>query len=156
MKLVGGETEYRSYMGSISTLIVFVFMIGYSYTKLSTLIERKYADVIKADFEQHFSDADQFSAVNNDFFLAAALTHYDSNTEILERKEYGELRIGRLSWGNEDIGLSYGVKTPENHYCSDEEMGFVQGPKTRIFPIYERSKAEVNIYRKKFKCIDED
>ena len=33
------------------------------------------------------------------FFFAAALIEYDSNTEIIEEKRYGELVIEQVGWG---------------------------------------------------------
>ena len=41
------------------------------------------------------------------FFVAAALTAYDSNTEIIEVPEkYGELVIEHYGWGNEGATIS--------------------------------------------------
>ena len=39
------------------------------------------------------------------------------------------------------------------HYCSDEELGFEQGPNTEIYPIFPESIPEVKIYKKKLKCV---
>ena len=70
--------------------------------------------------------------------MAAALTEYDSNTEIVELEEYGELVIEHHGWGNSALGYEYGYSPLPNHYCSDEELGYKQGPNTIIFPIHER------------------
>ena len=73
---------------------------------------------------------------------------------MTESKEYGELLIEHYGWGNEELNYSYGSHPLPNHFCCDEELGFEDGPKKRIFPVFEHTLAEVNTYRKKFKCID--
>ena len=78
---------------------------------------------------------------------------YDSNTEIIESPEYGELIIEHYGWGYEGE-LASGSQNLNYHYCTDEEMGITPGPKTIIFPVFETSQGEVDTYRKKFKCID--
>ena len=76
---------------------------------------------------------------------------------MTESAEYGELLIEHYGWGNNATGKDYGMSySLQNHFCSDEELGYVQGPKTRAFPVYKHSQRELNNYRKKFKCIDEE
>ena len=75
---------------------------------------------------------------------------------MTESPEYGEIIIEHFGWGNEDIGKSYGTHAIPNHFCSEEELGFVKGPKTRSFAVSERSLKEVETYQNKFKCIDEE
>ena len=109
---------------------------------MSALVENEF------DFMKNF-DTEQ------GFFVAAALTEYDSNREIIEKPEYGELIIEHYGWGYEgelgsrSLSLDY-------HYCSDEELGFVRGPETLIYPIFESSLQEVETYKKKFKCVDRE
>jgi len=87
--------------------------------------------------------------------LAAALTRFDSNTTVTEDKRYGELRIEQYGWGNEELGYGYGTTPIENHFCSDEELGYERTESTRIFPVFPRSQREVDNYRNKWKCVDE-
>ena len=155
MKLERDESHYTSYFGALSTIVVACFMLGFCYTKMLTLLGRKDVDIIESTQDFHFPDSDQFSAAKDNFFLAAAITRYDSNRTLTESKEYGELIVEHYGWGNAALGYSYGSHKLNNHICTDEELGFVRGPRTRIFPIFDRSIAEVQTYAKKFKCVDE-
>ena len=120
------------------------------------MLQRKDVDIIASVQEFHFPDSERFTADNDQFFVAAALTNYDSNRAVTESKEYGELLIEQYGWGNEEYGYSYGSHPVENHFCTDADLGITRSEKTRIFPIFERSQAEVDTYRNKFKCIDPD
>ena len=52
-------------------------------------------------------------------FLAAALTEYDGEQEIIERPEYGELILEQYSWGN-DGELGSKSTAIDYDYCTDE------------------------------------
>ena len=93
--------------------------------------------------EDAIEDSEQFTASEDGFFVAAALTDFDSNPEIVELEEYGELLIEQYGWGNSALGYEYGSNPLPNHYCSDEELGFKQGPNTIIYPIVKQSIPEV-------------
>ena len=71
-------------------------------------------------------------------FVAAALTEYSSNTEIIEEAKYGELFIEHYGWGNDDSDIN-GSSPLNLHYCTDEDLGIVQGPDTIIYPVVEAS-----------------
>ena len=154
MKLEDGETTVGSLLGFCLSIITALAVLGFAYTKAQTLFERKEVDIITSIARDHFQDNEEFSSADNGFFLAAALTNYDSNTEVLEKPEYGELLIEHYGWGNADIGYSYGSHPLPNRFCSREEIGLERTENTKIYPIYERSIPEVETYSKKFKCID--
>ena len=61
--------------------------------------------------------------MGDDFFVAAAITNYDLDTDITEKEEYGELKIEHYGWGNAELGYEYGTTVLPNHFCSDEELG---------------------------------
>ena len=108
-----------------------------------------------AVIENAFDFTDQFNA-SHGLFIAAALTLYDSDKEVLEDPKYGKLVIKHYGWGNDDE-LAAANKTLNYHWCSDEELGLVRSDKTtRMYPVYESSTNELLTYRKKFKCIDPD
>ena len=58
------------------------------------------------------------------FFVAAALTAYDNETEVIEDPTYGELVIEQFGWGYEESFRSES-RDLDYHYCSDEELGLV-------------------------------
>ena len=88
------------------------------------------------------------------FYVAAALTEYDSNTEIIEEAKYGELVIEYNGWGYSDE-LGDNKKTPLSyHPCTDSELGLEDGPDNRVYPLSDSQMQELTTYKKKFKCID--
>ena len=93
MKLERDETTYASFFGAISTLVVALFLSGFVYTKMLTLFLRKDVDIIESTKDAYFNDVEQFTAQTDDFFLAAAITRFDSNRTVTESKEFGELII---------------------------------------------------------------
>ena len=103
-----------------------------------------------------FTYEDTFTAEEG-LFIAAALTEYDDNTEVIEDKQFGELVIEHYGWGYEG---ALGTKSTslKEHYCSDAELGLASQAETdstgsSIYPIFESSKKEVQTWKKKFKCI---
>ena len=74
---------------------------------------------------------------------------------MIEEARFGELIIEHYGWGydEEQIGNQSGELS--YRYCSDEELGLANSPSATIYPIVKTSLAEVQIYRKKFKCVDQ-
>ena len=52
--------------------------------------------------------------------------------------------------------MSVGGGLLDYDWCTEEELGLIQGPNTRAYPILESSLNELKTYRKKFKCIKEN
>ena len=50
--------------------------------------------------------------------------------------------IHQRGWGNE-LAFEHEKIQLATHPCTDEELGFVRGPKTKLAPIFETSVAEV-------------
>ena len=106
MKLDGSSIEIQSYMGSALTIIMGLITIMFTYTKIITLIEKNDVDLMYALMENAIDFREPFSTTNG-LFLAAALTAYDSNTEIVEEERFGELIIEHFGWGYGD-GIDIG------------------------------------------------
>ena len=141
MKLDGSSKIKQSYMGSCLTIIMGLVTILFTYTKVITIMEKSDVDIMSALMENSIDFTTPFKT-DDGFFVAAALTEYDSNTEIVEEERYGELIIEHYGWGYGE-GISSGSNAIDFHWCSDEELGFVQGPNTVIYPILESSMGEV-------------
>jgi len=105
--------------------------------------------------DNNFDYNDRITADNN-FFIAAALTAYDGNTEIIEEARYGELTVDHYGWGYDENAIGSGGGPIEFHYCTDEELGFEPGPNTLIYPVFKTSLSVVTTWKKKFKCIDRE
>lgn len=156
MKLERDESTYASFFGACCSIVIAIFMLGFVYTKLMILLNRKEINVVEASQDFTFADTEPFSAKEHNFFLAAALTQYDSNRTVTESKEYGEIEFTHYGWGNEDLGYAYGATHIPTHFCSEEELGLTTSDSSVIFPIFKRSLAEVKTYQDKFKCIDQE
>ena len=93
------------------------------------------------------------------FFVAAALTAYDEEEDIIEEERYGELVIEHYGWGNEEDPDYFGDEDRSigNHYCSEQELGLKEGDsETLLYETHPTSKLDVKRYRKKFKCIEKE
>ena len=87
-------------MGAFCNLLLIFFLLVYSYAKLLVLFQFKDIDIIEVNKDYYYSDNDEFTAKSEGFFLAAALTNYDTNQTLTESPEYGELLIEHYGWGN--------------------------------------------------------
>ena len=48
MKLERDETSYKSWFGFCATIIVAIFLLGFSQAKMQTLLKRKDVDIIES------------------------------------------------------------------------------------------------------------
>ena len=122
MKLPNGEEKKNSFMGALLTLVLALIMGIFMKTKIEAWRDKKDVDIMGALVENYFDFDYKFDA-SQGFFVAAAITAYDGNTEIVEKPEYGELIIEHYGWGN-DEDLKSGSKPLDYHTCTDEELGF--------------------------------
>ena len=145
MKLDGGIVDQKSYMGSFLTVVITLVTLVFFYTKVQVLKDKSDVDIMSALLENDISYEEKFT-YQDGFFVAAALTEYDSNTTMLEEPRYGELIIEHYGWGyNDTIGSQ--SRNISYHFCSDEELGLARNESTVIYPIRESSMWEVTTYR---------
>ena len=156
MRLENGDTSYPSICGALLSNISFWLILMFAIPKFEVLFRIKDVDILETVRESYFQFDEELTAERDEFFIAAALTNYDSDPEITEKAEYGELKIEHYGWGNEDLGYTYGTTPLKNRQCTDEDLGFTNGPDTFIYPFYEGQLPEIMTYRKKFKCIDKN
>ena len=102
MKLDGDVSFVKSYMGALASLLVTLTILGFTYTKLITIANKNDVDIMSALIDGRIDYNTRFDAENDGFFIAAALTEYDTNTEVIEEARYGELVIEHHGWGYED------------------------------------------------------
>ena len=141
-------------MGSILTVISSAIIMMFFYAKLLVILQRHEVDIMTALIENNLTQDDIFGSKDG-FFVAAALTMYDSNTEVIEDWRYGELIFSTYGWGYSE-SLAVGRNRLDYHSCSDEELGLIRTKTSHIYPLQEKSKNEVEVYKKKFKCIDNE
>ena len=109
-------------MGSLLTAIGTLAILMYLCTKLVTLAKKQEVDIMSASMEGSLDYRERLTA-DDGFFVAAALTEYDSNTEVIEDPRYGELIIEHYGWGYEQL-IGSQSRTLQSHPCSDVELGF--------------------------------
>ena len=143
-------------MGALCSLVIFIFLMTFSVTKLQTLILVSDVDIIQASEDYALTQTERFSSKDG-FFIAAALTKYDKDPEPIEQEEFGELVIEQYGWGNEDLGYEYGSREIPNHQCSNSELGLTEAEDPEspnvVYPIVSQQFEEVKRYSRKFKCI---
>ena len=89
-------------------------MTIFIYTKMLTWHGKKDVDIMSALLENEINYIERFNTEKG-FFIAAAITEYDSNTEIIEKPEYGELILEHYGWGYSD-GIGSGSKPLDYQY----------------------------------------
>lgn len=121
MKLDNGVQDQNSAFGGFLTIILTLITLMFTYNKLITLIDKHDVDIMGSLSEGAIEYSAKFTAADDGFYFAAALTEYDSNTESVEDPRFGELVIEHYGWG---YSGSIGTKntTLETHPCSDEEL----------------------------------
>ena len=67
---------------------------------------------------------------------------------MTEEARYGELTVETYSWDAQD----WENNKLDYDFCTEEQLGFVQGPETMAFPIYDLALGELTSYKNKFKC----
>ena len=151
MKLDNAQGLLQSNMGSILSIIIALTTFLFFYAKVLTIIQKHDVDIISALIDNAIDIEDKFTA-DDGFFIAAALTNYNSNRTLTEDPRYGKLIFENRGWGAQSL---YSIDL-NSHFCTDEEMGIDRTEKTVMFPIFPTSKAEVMTYRNKFRCVDRD
>ena len=99
-----GGGAYVSYIGALCSLIFIMISMVFLYSKIMVLVNVSRITVISNYQVGALTYEDKYSGEDG-FFIAAALTAYDSETEPMDDPRYGDLTVGYYGWGNED-GLS--------------------------------------------------
>ena len=137
MKIDHGLEEQKSYMGGCLSILITIIMLVYSYGRVMALIRKKEVDILGAISEDAIGYTETFTAQSG-FFVAAALTEFDSSTESIEEARYGELVIEHYGWQSNENGTESYSRPLNYHYCSDEELGLAASQsdaKVGLFPI---------------------
>ena len=158
MRLDAGNEDLRSIVGSIMSFILILVVMIYAYLKADVLVNKKDIDILSTINEKYF-DPDYELNFSNGFNIAAAFTAFDSETEDILDPTYGELVFMHYFWGVQEDGKYAAGRTriTNTHNCTPEELGLGNDPKkSKFMPPDENSKALVEIYQKKFKCVGEE
>ena len=101
MKIMEDEDQLTSWMGTFATIILLAIMGIFCYSKVLAWYEFKDVDIMSSTMENFFDYEYKFDSTQG-LFVAAAITEYDLNTEIIEKPEMGELVIEHYGWGYDD------------------------------------------------------
>ena len=141
MNLGGGQEDKRSICGGLGSLVVFITMIFYAYTKADVLYTKRGVDILSAVNDSYFSPDYVFNH-DNGLNFAVGFTAYDSNREEILEPEIGEIIFNLYSWGPEPDGTykSERVQIP-HHNCSPEELGISENSQNeaKFLPTYSSS-----------------
>ena len=157
MKLEGGEQEIKSGLGTFCSLILLGITIIYAYQKLNIFLGKKDISIMLSAKDMYFNDQDRFThkmGVN----IAAAFSAYDSEKEWALDHRYGSLHINERSWGQNPDGTYFSTRTAlKGHNCTRENLGLEGDPKNfQFFTPHSSAKSFVELYQKKFRCVDPD
>lgn len=148
--MVPGTATLNTYLGSICTFLCAISLLAYSSAKVLAWHE-PWANVTSTVTENFYDTSFQFEASEWNFFMAFALTNYDSSEEVEEDRRYGQLVFKQSGWGN-GVDISLDTRVVESHFCSDEELGITRSEKTKIYPWIDGMEKEVMTWRRKFRC----
>ena len=127
MKLDGSKGRFKSYIGAILTLFSTFLLIGYILAKGQVWFGMIDIDVMSAKQVSYFESGETFSAAEDRFFVAAALTEYNNDPEPIEDPSYGKFVFEHFRWGNSDDGdIGSGRQPIETRPCTEEELSLVE------------------------------
>ena len=111
----------KSFLGACLTILALVTTFLFFFAKTQSLHNRYDVDILTSKTLNAISSSDKFDT-SSGFFVAAALTDFDGNTEILEEPDrYGELVAEHWEWGNERKDQESFWSSNEIHtdYCTE-------------------------------------
>mmetsp|Transcript_9947 Transcript_9947/g.12400 ORF Transcript_9947/g.12400 Transcript_9947/m.12400 type:complete len:147 (+) Transcript_9947:175-615(+) len=140
-------SDVRTAMGSICSVFLLTITCLYAYIKFDVLINRKDVDVLTANRDMFYSD-DFIFGYEQGFNVAAAFTAYDSETEWILDKKYGEIFFNGFAWGPRPDGTYFTERRRlDDHICTLEELGYEGEKKNhRFFPVHEASAGIIGFY----------
>ena len=136
-------------MGALCSLIFIIISLIFLYSKIMILMNVSQIELISNYVIGALTYEDKITAEDG-FFVAAALTNYDDETEPLYDPRYGDLTLEHYGW--DSIGLQPSSTVLPTRNCSDEDLGL---DASADFPIFAGSFNEVKTWKKKFRCTNE-
>ena len=152
----GAGPAYKSYMGATVSIIFIVISAIFLFSKILILVNNSHIMITSKLLEDVIQQNEHFSHTDG-LFVSAALTEYNDSTEPIEDLTYGELIISHYGWNANEHGIGSYNRQLETEACSDEQLGLEHSEYAdkHDYPIYEKSRAEVQQWRRKFKCLSQ-
>ena len=153
-KLPGNKTKHGTPLGCCFTALLVLTLLFQTMLKGSTLVNFDETTLNQHEEQDYFNSSSVFSS-NDGFKVAFAITAYDSNQTITEDPSYGVVQAKYRSWGDEIVSKEQAELT--THPCSEQELGLTaQTNEGDFWKVNERSRRDVENFKPKFKCIDQD
>ena len=107
MQIEKNKSELRSMIGSLFTFLIYIVSGVYSLQKLDVWRAKKDVDILSSTQAGYFNDSYVFG-YDDGLNIAVAFTAYDSETENILDKSYGEIVFIAYEWGYDpDDGTSF-------------------------------------------------
>ena len=110
MKIDKGNSGLNTSFGSLLTILVYILVIIYTYIKIDVLIQKKDVDIMSTTMIDKLGS---YYIVDNEetgLNLAISFTAYDSKSEPILDKSYGELVFNAYEWGTDEATGKYFVR----------------------------------------------
>ena len=109
MKIDEDKSFMRSTTGSICTVILFLVIGAYAYTKTDAWLMKKNVDIMAARNEEFF-DEEYVFGYEQGLNFAIAFTAYDGATEPILDPKYGKVVFNHFSWGDDANGDFFSLR----------------------------------------------
>ena len=140
---------------------MFVVVIAYAYQKTDVWLKKKDISIQYSTQDAYFTYEDVFD-FSQGLNIGLAFTAYDTETEPILDPSYGRIVFNAFTWGGLDENGDFIPSTMneiETHTCSPEELGLLENSNSEnsaFMPINEKNKPTVQMYQKKFLCVDKE
>ena len=134
---------------------MFLVFIAYAYQKTDVWLKKKDISIQYSTQDAYFTHEDVFD-FSRGLNIGLAFTAYDSETEPILDPSYGRIVFNAYTWGGLDengVFIPATMKEIETHTCTPEELG-LKGDNSAFMPINAQNRPTVEMYQKKFLCID--
>ena len=103
MRLGNGALEIDSWVGTVCTLLLFLFIFAYALQKLEVLVNKRDTDLLSVIVKNNLSYSDVFDS-SMGLNIAAAFTAYDGEQDPIDDPTVGEVVFNHFAWGENDDG----------------------------------------------------
>ena len=101
MKLDKQNSVLKTSVGSLLTILAYLVVLLYTYLKVDVWVQKKDVDIMQTKMIDHFPNDYIVSHDNLGLYLAIAFTDYDTETEPILDKSYGEIIFNAYEWGSD-------------------------------------------------------
>ena len=110
--LPDGKQEYRTFIGSILSLITVLIFLPYLVWKMEVIFSQEDFKVYTKELQNFYTQDDKFGMGQN-FMIAAGITAYDGSPADEEDLSVGKLRFIMKVWGTGELEGTGGFKLIE-------------------------------------------